>query len=276
MSFGNNFILRVMKRNAYWMLFVLILILIAFGIVFKYNFPKSKNQDKNRNLNTDQAAIHKDSLRNLFHSGIDTSIIINGETYHLKDLSNRFNFLVTKTDSSVQINKYGNNYTQWQHFLTKPHPSGETVRKYFNEASKEFGIPLPILEAIGKIENNWTQIGPSIDQGWGIMHLVKNDYCNTLDEAAKLLNLSPEILKEDASQNIRGAAALLRKYAGSESETFITYEQWVPAFMKFSGLIDEELQSLKAAKYLNLIYTGSESVTLWGDTIILNPHAKNY
>jgi len=70
------------------------------------------------------------------------------------------------------------------------------------------------LKVIGKIENNWTQVVPSIDRGWGIMHLVENDYCNTLLEASDLIGISKQILKDDQFQNIRGAAALLAKYAG--------------------------------------------------------------
>ncbi|HOW89554.1 MAG TPA: peptidoglycan recognition family protein, partial [Elusimicrobiales bacterium] len=62
-----------------------------------------------------------------------------------------------------------------------------------------------------------TQIGPSIDRGWGIMHLVDNDYCQTLSEASSLLGLDPQVLKDDPRQNIRGAAVLLAAYAREAS-----------------------------------------------------------
>ncbi|MCI5191355.1 MAG: hypothetical protein D3905_16555 [Candidatus Electrothrix sp. AS4_5] len=61
--------------------------------------------------------------------------------------------------------------TLWVEFLSRPHPSVATIKRYFMEASEEFGVPVELLEAIGQVESNWTQYGPTIDQGWGIMHL---------------------------------------------------------------------------------------------------------
>ncbi len=91
----------------------------------------------------------------------------------------------------------------------------EVTRRMFKDAADEFRVPQALLEAIGYLENNWIQIGPSIDKGWGIMHLVDNDYSHTLIEAARLLGLDPQVLKDDPGQNIRGAAALLASYAGT-------------------------------------------------------------
>lgn len=264
-----------MKKLKYVLLLaVLTLIAIVVGIII-YS-PKSISQVENSKLKSNKVKNTEDSIKVHFHAGIDTTIIINGETFHLKDLSNVLRLIVPMTDSAVHKNQYGNNYVCWEHFLTKPHPSVETLKKYFKEASDEFNIPLPILHSLGKLENNWTQIGPTIDQGWGIMHLVKNGYCQTLDEAAQLLGLSPSVLQEDAKQNIRGAAALLAKYAGPDHDKFTTYEEWIPALKKFSGLINDELQTMQSNEYLKQIYSGSKSVTLWGDSIILNPQPKKY
>lgn len=127
----------------------------------------------------------------------------------------------------------------WAYYLSKPHPAVATVNQYFEDAAAEFEVPVEILKTIGQIENNWTQMGPSIDQGWGIMHLVQNNYCNTLHEAAELLRLSDQILKDDARQNIRGAAALLRHYFNRQQPALpaVLPEHWYPAVKKFSGLI---------------------------------------
>ncbi|HOW89482.1 MAG TPA: N-acetylmuramoyl-L-alanine amidase [Elusimicrobiales bacterium] len=90
----------------------------------------------------------------------------------------------------------------------------DATRRMFRDAAREFNVPQVLLEAIGYLENNWIQVGPSVDRGWGVMHLVQNDYCDTLGEAARLIGSDPQTLKDDPRQNIRGAAALLASYAG--------------------------------------------------------------
>jgi len=211
-----------------------------------------------------------------YRNGIDTVFVLDGDTYFLRDLSEFAHFVVSQTDSNVHIHENGNNYEYWYYYLSKPHPSVFTINKYFKEASDEFNVPVEILYAIGQVENNWTQIGPSIDQGWGIMHLVDNNYCNTLLEAAILLNVSSQELKDNARENIRGAAALLSKYADIERSTFSGYEEWYPAMKKFTGLINDDIQSMQLQEYLRVLYKGSQSVTLWGEDIILLPQYKNH
>lgn len=157
----------------------------------------------------------------------------------------------------------------------KPNPSVETLKIYFSDAAKEFQVPIYLLEAIGQVESNWTQaVGPTIDQGWGIMHLVQNTDCHTLDEAAALLKVSQQVLKDDAKQNIRGAAALLAKYAGSKRKNFSAYEEWAPALKKISGLSSDYTQTLSLKAYLNVLYKGCDSLTLWGERVKINPQPK--
>ncbi len=160
----------------------------------------------------------------------------------------------------------------WARYLDKPHPAVSTIEKYFLEASVEFGVPVELLKAIGQVENNFTQIGPSIDKGWGIMHLVQNNYCNTLSEAAHILRVSDEILKDDARENIRGAAALLKKYNEEKTEHKQGIEDWYEATKKISGLINEELRTIQANRYYSIVKDGVHSVTLWGEEITLPKH----
>ena len=99
------------------------------------------------------------------------------------------------------------------------------------------------------------------------MHLVQNDYSNTLTEAANLLKVSEEKLKDDASTNIRGAAALLAHYAG---ETIVGQKNlllWFPAAEKFTALAKPELRYAQAMTYFNKIKTGSNTQTIWNETI---------
>src|SRR5947209_2522246 len=96
-----------------------------------------------------------------------------------------------------------------------------SVTQAFTQASQESGVPADILEAIcymeGRLGNNGGN--PSIDNGFGCMHLVKNDNADTLDRAPRALNVSVNQLKQDVSLNIRGGAAILRDDALQLSST---------------------------------------------------------
>jgi hypothetical protein len=166
------------------------------------------------------------------------------------------------------------NQLSWKYFLNRPHPTIGTLRQYFDDAAREFSVPTDILEAIGQVENNWTQIGPSVDQGWGIMHLVRNSGCTTLDEAAQLLGLDPQVLQEDARQNIRGAAALLSKYAGTKRGSFTRLEDWFDVVAQFSGLASQALRTVQANRYYGVLFNGSQTPVLWGETLRLPAHTN--
>jgi hypothetical protein len=159
----------------------------------------------------------------------------------------------------------------WRDYLARPHPDVMTLRGYFEEAGAEFAVPPELLMAIGRVESNWTQIGPSIDQGWGLMHLVDNGWEHTLAEAAGLLGHNTQWLKDDARQNIRGAAALLASYGGADRAGF-TLADWFAAAAQFSALGDAELEIMQARRYFEVLCEGSSSSTLWGETIVLPPH----
>ena len=104
-------------------------------------------------------------------------------------------------------------------------------------AAREFGVPAGVLLAVSYNESRWQPHGasPSVDGGFGLMDLtsripvagtdrgnparpaphsaiiVKTHY--TLDEASRLLRVSPAALKSSDRENIRGAAAVLASYA---------------------------------------------------------------
>lgn len=167
---------------------------------------------------------------------------------------------------------HGEDYHLWREHLRKPHPTILTFKYFFAQAALEFAVPVEILKAIGHVETNWTQIGPSIDRGWGVMHLVQNNYADTLGAAATLLDIDSQVLKDDARQNIRGAAALIAQYAGKPRHSFTKLEDWFEAVKQFSGLINDELREMQALRYYDVIKTGATSQTLWGETITLKSH----
>ncbi len=192
-----------------------------------------------------------------------------GQTFHNRDMS----YLVDDLqDKGVQFHSYHHDIAAWGEYLKRPHPTVETLNRFFEEAAQEFNVPVDLLKAIGLVETNWTQIGPSIDQGWGILHLVENDYAHTLSDAAKILEVSHRVLQEDARMNIRGGAALLAYVAGIDRMSFTKPEDWFDAVKIFTGLISDELQELQAQQYYDVLKNGRTSETIWGEKIVLSPH----
>lgn len=181
-----------------------------------------------------------------------------------KNHSKLFQFVVSKTDSSQHD---ASDYHLWETYLNRAHPSVKTMERYFEEAAKEFNVPVVLLKVIAQIESNWTQIGPSIDKGWGVMHLVDNSYCQTLIKAAHILDLDPQILKDEAKQNIRGMAALLRIEANNNQNKLIELEDWFPIVKKCTGLFNDQIEELQAKRYFDLLNQGVESKTIWGEQI---------
>jgi N-acetyl-anhydromuramyl-L-alanine amidase AmpD len=198
------------------------------------------------------------------------TVFINGQLHLQRDVSAELRIVEEHIDKEVQPHSH----QLWAYYLSKPHPSVVVINNYFENAAQEFNVPVTILKTIGQIENNWTQTGPSIDKGWGIMHLVQNDYCNTLGEAAALLHVNEQLLKDDAEQNIRGAAALLAKYYTETGTHSQRIEDWYPAVKKYTGLISDELRTIQANRYYGVMIDGAHSTTLWGETITLerNPN----
>jgi hypothetical protein len=83
------------------------------------------------------------------------------------------------------------------------------------------------------------------------MSLWDNKYFgHSLIEAANLIGKDPEVLKADPLQNIRGAAALLRKiYDESEKPAGSTekeVESWRYAIRKYSGIPEQDLNAQHA------------------------------
>jgi N-acetyl-anhydromuramyl-L-alanine amidase AmpD len=101
--------------------------------------------------------------------------------------------------------------------FVQAHPlaSSGTIDMAFAQASREFQVPQPLLESICYMEGRLSEHSgsPSIDGGYGCMHLVKNRRVDTLDQAAKLLHVNVRQLKINIATNIRGGAAILRQDA---------------------------------------------------------------
>ncbi len=201
-----------------------------------------------------------------------TSLTIDGENYRQRNLDPIIDFITQHTDDDHH--GHGEHYQNWRQHLRSPHPTVATLNRYFDQAAQEFQVPSELLKAIAFVETNWTQIGPSIDQGWGIMHLVHNNYADTLTEAANLLKLQPEILKNHPQANIRGAAALLAHQAAQLDYIPSDLIDWWPAVAHLTGLISASLRDLQTQRYYQILQTGAKSSTLWEETLLLPSYPK--
>ncbi|EFH84050.1 N-acetylmuramoyl-L-alanine amidase [Ktedonobacter racemifer] len=118
--------------------------------------------------------------------------------------------------------------------------SSPSVNQAFQQASHETGVPVPLLQALCYMEGRLSMHDgtPSIDQGYGCMHLVKNKRQNTLDQAAQDLHVSTSQLQNDLVTNIRGGAAILRQNALKLSPTHTlpkTLADWADATALYSN-----------------------------------------
>ena len=94
----------------------------------------------------------------------------------------------------------------------------------FEQAAREYGVPVDLLLAMGYVNTRWEMPPPGANayrmgdpHGWGsygIMALVQNPYSDTLGEASRLTGIPTEVLVTDRAANIRGGAALLASSAG--------------------------------------------------------------
>src|SRR3712207_2042181 len=100
----------------------------------------------------------------------------------------------------------------------KPSPGSSLVEE-FEEAAREYGVPVGLLLAVGYVNTRWEMPPPEASHyepgslhgwgGYGIMHLVRNPSTDTLGTASELTGIPEEKLKTDRKSNIRGGAALL-------------------------------------------------------------------
>ena len=91
----------------------------------------------------------------------------------------------------------------------------DVVNRAFVDAARESGVPTPLLKALCYLEGHLSAHGgyPSLDNGYGCMHIIQNARGDELDRAAHLLGVSADTLKHNLPINIRAGAALLRAEA---------------------------------------------------------------
>lgn len=131
----------------------------------------------------------------------------------------------------------------------------------FAKAAKEFNVPVEILQGLSFAETRWEHfiwpegetVSPEngMPRPYGIMSLWDNEYFgHSLLNAAKLIGKTPADLMKDPLDNMRGAAALLRKLYDEnkkpEGTTESELESWRYAMAEYSGIPEPDLKQQHA------------------------------
>ena len=157
--------------------------------------------------------------------------------------------------------------------------AAKRYKQYFQEASKEFNVPVELLESIAYAETRWRshvpkgmlkkngepeiEIEPDPHHGmpptYGIMGLRNDTYFGTsLTQGAALIRVSPEVVITDVRSNIRAAAALLAQYGARKTKNF-PIEDWEEAVARYSGIPQREIAQIYTYEILTAIRQGRES-----------------
>jgi hypothetical protein len=141
----------------------------------------------------------------------------------------------------------------------------------FEQAAQEFKVPVDVLKGVAFAETRWEHLvwppgeTTSPETGkprpFGIMSLWDNKYFgHSLMEAAQLIGQDPDVLKSDPLQNMRGAAALLRKLYNEtprpEGTTEADIESWRYAVRKYCGIPEPDLNARHALDIYTFISKG--------------------
>jgi N-acetyl-anhydromuramyl-L-alanine amidase AmpD len=146
------------------------------------------------------------------------------------------------------------------------------------EASREFDVPLPILQGIAFVQSRYSHTIPwepapaGVDcpgcgarihdtPSYGVMGLRDDEHFGrSLAQAAFLIGERPDILKKDPVANIRGAAALLALLANQERHSGKTVdhrlETWKRVVEMYSGIRRPDLAELFALDVFRVIQEG--------------------
>ena len=153
-----------------------------------------------------------------------------------------------------------------------------SANEAFAQASHDFGVPVSLLKAIcyleGRLSNH--HASPSIDNGFGCMHLIQNRHSDTLTRAARELKVSTNQLKQDLATNIRGGAAILRVYAlqlSSNQRLPGNLNGWYGAVAAYSQATTRSTALMYANAVYKLLGQGFTGQTDSAEVVSLAPEA---
>jgi hypothetical protein len=137
-------------------------------------------------------------------------------------------------------------------------PGAGTVSAAIDSAAQRYGVPAPVLTAICFLEGRLGDHGgrPSVDGGFGCMHLVRNAHADTLSDAARLTGTSEALLRTDMTANITGGAAVLRDEARKLGLDPHTVAGWYAPVAAYSAARTQATATMYADAVFRLLHTG--------------------
>ena len=142
----------------------------------------------------------------------------------------------------------------------------QNLRPVFEVVGPEFYVPPAILKGIAFVESRWAQLRPEdgvtdnrhMPPAYGVMGLRDDDWFgHSLTRAAALLGVEPSLLKESATENIRGAAALLRELALDQAEMpGERLETWFDVVARYSGIPQNDIRGTYTQEVFRVLHDG--------------------
>lgn len=151
-------------------------------------------------------------------------------------------------------------------------PAANPLDSAFDAAAGEFGVPKALLMAIGWEATRWNPDAVSAWGGWGMYDLREGDMDPSLEHAARLLEMDPNVVGTDWRQSIRGAAAILADQArlanGGRLPAADDLGSWGDAVKAFSGREEPIHQQLYVRAIYQIAGQGALADTRWGTVIV--------
>jgi hypothetical protein len=168
--------------------------------------------------------------------------------------------------------------TGYPHARTLTGTNSDPVNQAFSRASRKYGVPVALLKAICYMEGHLSNNGeaPSIDGGYGCMHLVKNKHADTLDRAAQELRVTVAQLQQDLPTNILGGADILRDDALQLSGPHMlptSLAGWYGAVAQYSDAEVRSTALLYANAAFQILNQGFQAPTDQGELVTLAAQA---
>ncbi|MCW3839520.1 N-acetylmuramoyl-L-alanine amidase [Micromonospora yasonensis] len=140
-------------------------------------------------------------------------------------------------------------------------------------AAKRFEVPAALLTAICYLEGRFGDHGgaPSVDGGYGCMHLVRNDHGDSLDRAARLLDMPVVRVQTDLAVNIAGGAAVLRDEARRQGLAPRGLADWYAPLAAYSQARTRGVATGYADAVYQLLASGVSGRAQSGEMIRLAP-----
>ncbi|GHO86584.1 N-acetylmuramoyl-L-alanine amidase [Dictyobacter formicarum] len=161
----------------------------------------------------------------------------------------------------------------WSSHEPQVHAAGN-LNQVFAQAAAEFAVPVPLLKALCYMEGRLSNHGgtPSIDGGYGCMHLMTTHRNSSLMLAARDLRADPAVLKTDLATNIRGGAAALRDYwrqLSSGRAPAKALDAWYKVLSMYSGASSAAVGQMYADAVYKIINQGFVARAEKGEIVTL-------